>query len=560
MDLLGINIRNRVKGMSTVLDPIQVTSHVSRDFVQSAQYFNTFEKVVWEYVSNSLDGAKDSQPVTVIVEITRNKITVADNGRGMSRDELRAFFQMHGENLHRRRGKATRGRFGTGKSAAFGVANQLTIDTVQNGRRNHVSLTREEIKSAKDGGAFPVKQIVTDEQTNEQDGTLVTVTAFASRSKPSVEKVVRYATRFLGRFKGRAQVRINGITCEYKEPAHEIIARCHPPQVLESHLGNVELIVKKARVPLQKELQGIDILSNGILHETTLVGIEDGEHARYIFGEVEVPVLEDGEWDIPPFDNTRNLQLNDQNPVVARLKGWLTQELKTVHARLALEAEEKRRSDQAKRLRKEAKRISDILNDDFVEQELKLERARRATDRAGAMAVEDTSGNDGVLPGEGDIPTNLQQAGNEHGEGNGGSEAGEGETPRPGPSLIEGEDKGTRAGQKEGKQRRRRGIFSLDYENASEEEERSRFEPETKTIWINLDHLQIARALEMSKGKTSGLQFREMSYEVAAVEYSLALEHVRVENNEANDPEDSLYNVRETLDRITRRLFAALSS
>jgi len=539
---------------------ILVTSHVSRDFEQSAQYFSTYEKVVWEYVSNSLDGAKDNQQVTVSVEITKNKITVVDNGRGMSRDELKGFFQMHGENLHRKRGKATRGRFGTGKSAAFGVANQLAIDTVQNGRRNQVLLTRRDIRSAKDGGNFPAKHLVDDEQTGDQDGTMVTVTAFAGRSKPSVERVSRYVIRFLGRYRGRAQVRINGITCEFKEPVHEVLARLRTPELLHSHLGNIELVIKKSRVPLQKELQGIDILSNGILHETSLIGIEDGEHSKYIFGEVDVPILEDGEWDIPPFDNTRNLQLNDQNPAVARLKGWLTKELKAVHARLAHEADEKRRSDQAKRLRKEAKRISDILNDDFVEQELKLERARRASDRAGAMAIADTPGDDGVLPGEGEIPTNVQQAGNEHGEGNGGSEAGEGETPRPGPSLIEGEDKGRKTGQKEGKQRRRRGIFSLDYENASEEEKRSRFDPETKTIWINLDHLQIAQALMRSKGSTSSQQFREMSCEVAAVEYALALEHVRVENDEANDPEDSLYNVRETIDRITRRLFAALSN
>ena len=546
--------------MSKVLDPIVVTSNISRDFEQSAQYFNTYEKVVWEYVSNSLDSVKDNQQVTVNVEITRQKITVSDNGRGMSRDDLKVFFEMHGENLHRKRGKATRGRFGTGKSAAFGVANQLTVDTVQNGRRNRVLLTRTDIKSATDGGTFPVQQLVADEPTSDHDGTKVVVSAFASRSKPSVEKASRYITRLLGRHRGRAQVSINGIICEFKEPAHEVIARCHSPEMLETHLGNVELIVKKSRVPQQKELQGIDILSKGVLHETTLVGIEDGEYAKYIFGEVDVPILEDGEWDIPPFDNTRSLRLNDQNPAVARLKGWLSFELSAVHERLAQEAEAKRRSDQAKKLRREARRIQDILNDDFVEQELKLQRARRATDRAGVMVVADAPGIEGVLPGEGDIPAKVQQAGNEHGEGNGGSQVGEGETPRPGPSLIEGEDSGKRTGHREGKQRRRRAVFSLDYENASEEEARSRFDSETKTIWINLDHLQIARALAMSKGKTSGLQFREMSYEVAAVEYSLALEHVRVENDEANDPEDSLYNVRETIDRITRRLFTALSN
>jgi hypothetical protein len=38
---------------------LTVTSHVSRDFLQNAVYFNTLPKVVWEYVSNSLDNGKD---------------------------------------------------------------------------------------------------------------------------------------------------------------------------------------------------------------------------------------------------------------------------------------------------------------------------------------------------------------------------------------------------------------------------------------------------------------------------------------------------------------------
>ena len=40
---------------------IEVTSHVARDFLQNAAYFNTMSKVVWEYVANSLDAVKDDE-------------------------------------------------------------------------------------------------------------------------------------------------------------------------------------------------------------------------------------------------------------------------------------------------------------------------------------------------------------------------------------------------------------------------------------------------------------------------------------------------------------------
>ena len=117
---------------------IEVTSHVARDFLQNAAYFNTMPKLVWEYVANSLDAAQDGVPAVVAVEITSHGIRVSDNGGGMSRKELSNFFQMHGENIQRKRGKRVRGRFGTGKCAAFGLANCLRINTTQSGRRNVV--------------------------------------------------------------------------------------------------------------------------------------------------------------------------------------------------------------------------------------------------------------------------------------------------------------------------------------------------------------------------------------------------------------------------------------
>src|SRR3972149_1248666 len=141
---------------------IAVTSHVSRDFLQNAAYFNTLPKVVWEYVSNSLDNGKDGVPLTVAVNISKEEgsLIIADNGSGMSRSDLEHFFKMHGENIQRKKGKRVRGRFGTGKSAAFGIAKSLTIDTRQNGKRNNVSLHLDDIKRQTSGNSFDVNELV----------------------------------------------------------------------------------------------------------------------------------------------------------------------------------------------------------------------------------------------------------------------------------------------------------------------------------------------------------------------------------------------------------------
>lgn len=222
---------------------ITVTSHVARDFLQNAAYFNTLPKVIWEYVSNSLDNAKDDVPVTISVDLLPTKpkiLQIADNGVGMSREDLIRFFQMHGENIQRKKGKRVRGRFGTGKSAAFGIANTLIIDTVQNGTRNVVKLTRDAIENASHGSAFPVEELVVNETVNpdqREDGTIIQVTNFL-KTRFKFEKTIIYVERHLGRYKSRAKVIINGHNCLFREPASVRHFMFSPPPDVAKRIGN----------------------------------------------------------------------------------------------------------------------------------------------------------------------------------------------------------------------------------------------------------------------------------------------------------------------------------
>ena len=540
-------------------DKITVTSHVSRDFLQSAAVFNTVPKIVWEYVSNSLDAAKEGETARVVVEVKPRLITVADNGRGMSRTELVNFFQMHGENMQRRKGKRVRGRFGTGKSAAFGLANTLIIDTVQGGLRNVVKLTRKDIKSASDGEPIPVQDVQVDKATCEEDGTKVKVLDFNLKRRSKVEKVISHIEHHLGRYRGRAQVIINGHDCNFEEPACIGVIEKRPPPRLREHIGDVVLTIKISPVPLDESRNGIDILSHGIWHETTLAGIENKERSQYIFGEVDVPILEDGDWPIPPFDNTRSIKLNPQNPVVAMLLGWISHELEQVRQELAQAERKRRRTERARKLAKEAEKIAEILNEDFAQQEMELETAQRIKNRQGLKGVDEIIDGTGELtPGGGDIPSGLQEAGNPHGNGNRGSDRSEGETPGPGPSIIDGNDLGAKKRAKKGSGKNRRPVFSIAYENVTHSEPRSRYDRNEKIIYINLDHYQIANALQASGSNIEGRQFREMCYEVASVEYALVLEDEKIEKGNVMDPEDALLNVRETINRITTRFVSQL--
>src|SRR5689334_359476 len=98
--------------------------------------FRNERLAIWEYVANGLQYVDPGTTPVVQVKLDskRKRITISDNGRGMDWEGLSNFFVMHGENVDRRQGKGGRGRFGTGKSAAFGIADTLRISTVQKGR------------------------------------------------------------------------------------------------------------------------------------------------------------------------------------------------------------------------------------------------------------------------------------------------------------------------------------------------------------------------------------------------------------------------------------------
>ena len=252
---------------------IEVTSHVARDFLQNAAYFNTMPKVVWEYVANSLDAVKDDIYTIIAVELTSNEFSISDNGRGMSRSELGSFFQMHGENILRKQGKRVRGRFGTGKCAAFGLANSLLIDTVQAGIRNVVELRRKDIEQAQGGEPFSVRDIEADQPTSEDDGSMVVIRELNIK-RLDVDKVISYVERHLSHYRPRAHVTVNGHACKFKEPPFVAQLERFPPTKVAKLIGDVCLNVKVSPVPLDDDTRGIDILSHGIWHETTLEGIE----------------------------------------------------------------------------------------------------------------------------------------------------------------------------------------------------------------------------------------------------------------------------------------------
>lgn len=540
------------------MSALEVRSHVSRDLLQAAAMFKNERLVVWEYVSNGLDYVDPSTSpiVRVRLDARGKRITVEDNGRGMDWAGLRNFFVMHGENVDRKAGRPGRGRFGTGKSAAFGVGDTLRITSTRNGKRARVELTRADLLGMDSGDPVPVKVLERDIKSSAPNGTMIEIEGVHLRTLDQAG-VVAYIERHLAHWPKNVTVFVNNHECEFAEPPIEGVKSFQPNGPEAAVLGDVELIVKVSKSPLGQDMRGIAIFADGVWHETTLLSSRDKAMAEFIFGEIDVKKLDTDTSTPAAFDASRSMKLNPENPLVCAIFAFVGPHIEEMRQELVESQREQRATEQAKRLQQEASRIEEIINQDFDAFRKRLQKVKATTAKAGfdtseaqLRGQEGEDGDDDFLLG-GDEPATLA------GEGEQGTRAkglgGEGGEPRRLNPIVTPDPEGGSFGHHEkrgGDRPRNRGGFQIEFDNQGEESARAIYQREKRTIYVNLDHPQIALAL-----KGHGVEdpvFRRLAYEVAFSEYAIALAVELDHREEFIDPTDAIVEIRETIHRIAR--------
>lgn len=533
---------------------IEVRSHVARDLLQSAAVFKNEQRVVWEYVSNGLQYVEAGTHPVVHVQIDpkRKQITIRDNGRGMDREGLCNFFVMHGENVDRKTGQSGRGRFGTGKSAAFGIADHLVVSSVRNGVRNTVELTREDIEQSSLDGV-PVQNVETAVPVDTPNGTEITIRGIKLR-RMDTTGVISFVERHLRHWRGRPTVIINSHECEFVEPAVSESRTVTPIGEFADHIGNVELQLKVSKGPLDRELQGVAISANGVWLQTTLAGAEGQPMSNFIFGEIDVPGLDDESAPIPAFDMSRSMELNPSNETVHYLLAFVGREVDKLRRELVKREKARHQEEETKRLDREAELIARMINEDFQDFSSRVARVKAKSGHGQDVGKsQELSGEDEdvLIAGDSLIARDeLPFGDNGHGEGDSGNG---GEIPDRKPVLQpdeSGEQRGEPSGG-EGKQRRPRGGFQVAFRAMGVDSPRATYASQERTIFVNLEHAQIAAAL--GSAGTDDPLFRRLAYEVAFSEYAIALASELANRDEYVDLLEPIFDIRQTLNRMAKR-------
>lgn len=512
--------------------------------------------MVWEYVSNGLQYKDAGTKPTVVVSIDpkAHKIQIRDNGRGMLFDDLQHYFQMHGENRDRKQGRAGRGMFGTGKAAAFGIANSLTLTTVRDGKRSKVRLTRKDIEARADGDGIPIKTVEREVGDGAPNGTLVEIDDIFLKQL-DISSVIRHIERHIAHWPD-ASVLVNNHECEFAEPdiAKEFRFTTKGSE-FEETLGETILVIKTAKAPLDDELRGVSILSEGVWHESTLAGCDRKPFAEYLCGTIDVPALGRDSSGVPAFDMSRSMKLNPRNELVGEILRFVGLNLEGVRKELERQDRERRKTEEQKTLQRQGSKIAEIINSHFRDWSAKLKKTmakagvgRDLLDAQNRQGGEDSS----IVFGDALPAIVVEQEGWP-------AKPSAGSGPEVAPSAPHVElqadapeplaSHGSKA-----KRTVRAGGFDVTFERIGANEKRAKYDRETRRIIINLEHPRLVMEAQGVQGQSlvENPTFLRMAYEMAFTEYAIVLAQELSTAQYYFDAQDALVELRQTIDDLSK--------
>jgi hypothetical protein len=278
--------------------------------------------------------------------------------------------------------------------------------------------------------------------------------------------------------------------------------------------------------------------------------------AQYIFGEVDVPRLDDDQSPISPFDVSRSMRLNSNNELVRTIYSFLGSKIEIVRRDLAEKEKSRKANEEVQKLAKQASEIAQVINEDFDAFRQRVAKAKAKVAGGSDLQVSKELGGsdpDDLLFGS-QLPADVVSPSGGAGSDGDGIRSGGLEPrnlmPQVAPAGAESSKQGRAAGGI-GERRKPSGGFQVSFNWMGLESHRAQYVRDERTIYINLDHPQLAAA----KGTrpVDDPVFRRLAYEVAFSEYAVALASELAARDEYLDPSDPIVDIRETLNRIARR-------
>lgn len=335
--------------------------------------YTSLPRVISEYVAN----AWDAWAHEVNIEVPQHEqmgesyeIIIEDNGRGMTPAEVnnkflvvgRARRQEENKDYVEKDGKKrdVMGRKGIGKLAGFGVADVVHIRTVKDGEFIEFELDYGEMKTeAKEDPSATTTyepQVIANGTTDEESGTIVTLTDFDRKRRPQEKYIRQRLARRFSVIGADFKIYVNGEEVTGSE--RNIKKNCqfrrdykkHPIDEEEGY--TIRGWIGTLKNPVPDDIQGgVAVMARGKTAQSpSTFGVAEGGTRgqmtlQYLVGEIHADFLDEEEDLIATY---RNEVLWDKTPA-DKLKQFIIEEIKDI----CREWPKKRQVEQMENVREE---------------------------------------------------------------------------------------------------------------------------------------------------------------------------------------------------------------
>ncbi|NGP89188.1 ATP-binding protein [Fodinibius halophilus] len=308
---------------------------------------------VAELVANAWDADSKKVEIKVPENLTDDSvIVVKDNGRGMTFEELNKFYLNVGYERRKKRGEKTEGgrpvmgRKGIGKLAGFGIAEDIVLRSVKDGKLVEFTLNYAELRNKKelDGFEFIPNKI---EKTSEKSGVTVIYQNLKLERSINRERFKKSMARRFALNTEQMQILVNGDALKKDdfEFEHRIPSKGWQKEEIEE-FGEVEYWFGFTKNTIDEpELRGISVFARDRVAQFTPFffnlsgGITGQVGLEYLTGQVKANQLDEKDDYIATDRQTVNWQFNKPQILEKWGKGKIKELCKNW----------KKRRDQAKR-------------------------------------------------------------------------------------------------------------------------------------------------------------------------------------------------------------------
>ncbi len=265
--------------------------------------YRSSERALKELVDNAWDADAEKVTVTLPEAMSDAPLVVADNGTGMTPDEVREVYLVVADGRRNRQGgnsilkkRKLKGRKGIGKFAGLMVASEMQLETTARGKRTTLSLSLANLHDAvsqnQDLEAVDLRLKVVDAPRSSH-GTTVTLTGLNRKlGLPSREKLAQLVVREYGRSEN-FDVEINDLLVGVAD----IAGKTHGIDFDVPGVGPAVGTFTISEKPVKNA--GIVFTVGGkVVGDPTFLGLDQDPElpsklAGHIYGEVEIEGLYD---------------------------------------------------------------------------------------------------------------------------------------------------------------------------------------------------------------------------------------------------------------------------